>query len=51
MQKHVKTAVIVLVVGFALYYLVTQPVAAANFVKSLFAAFLSIFTFFGALAS
>ncbi len=51
MQKWIKTIVLVLVVGFALFYLFTQPEAAANAVKTFFGAFTAIATFFTQLAS
>ncbi|WP_169337878.1 hypothetical protein [Propionicicella superfundia] len=51
MQKWIKTAILVLVIGFALFYLFTQPEAAAAAVKTFFGAFGSIFTFFSSLAS
>lgn len=51
MQKWIKTAVLVLVIGFALFYLFTQPEAAANAVKTFFGAFDSIFRFFAQLAA
>lgn len=50
-MKWVKTAVLVLVIGFALFYLFTQPEAAAGAVKAFFGAFGSIFRFFTSLAS
>ncbi len=51
MQKWIKTGVTVLVVGFVLYYLFTQPESAANFVKGVFGAVDSIFRFFAQLAA
>jgi hypothetical protein len=51
MSKWIKTIVLVLIVGFALFYLITEPEAAAGAVKGFFGAFGSIFTFFSSLAS
>ncbi|WP_169515873.1 hypothetical protein [Granulicoccus phenolivorans] len=40
-----------LLIGFVLYYLITQPAAAAAFVRSIADGIGSIFTFFGSLAA
>jgi hypothetical protein len=51
----VKRFIVFLVVGFFLFYLITQPVAAANAVRALFSGlavvFRSILIFFQALAN
>ncbi|MGE5299235.1 MAG: hypothetical protein ACM3KF_04310 [Acidobacteriota bacterium] len=49
MSKWIKTILIVLIVGFALFYLFTRPEAAAAAVKSLFGIFDAIGRFFAAL--
>lgn len=49
MSKWVKTILLVLVIGFALFYLFTRPEAAASAVKSFFGAFDAIGRFFIAL--
>jgi hypothetical protein len=54
-MKWVKRIIIFLVVGFALFYLISQPANAANAVQAVFAAlakvFRSIIIFFQSLAS
>lgn len=50
MSKWIKTILIVLAVGFCLYYLFTRPEAAASAVKSFFGAFDAIGRFFVALS-
>lgn len=51
----VKRIIVFLAVGFFLFYLITQPVAAANAVRAVFSGlalvFRSILTFFQALAN
>jgi len=53
-MKWIKRILLILVVGFCLYYLVNQPEGAASAVRTVFAAlataFLSIITFFTSLA-
>jgi len=53
-MKWVKRFIIFLVVGFAIFYLISQPQAAADAVQALFAAlarvFRSIIIFFQSLA-
>lgn len=49
-SKWIKTILLVLVVGFALFYLFTRPEAAASAVKSFFGAFDAIGRFFVALS-
>ncbi|GAA1715482.1 hypothetical protein [Propioniferax innocua] len=51
MGTWVKKIVWALIIGFALFYLVTRPEDAANAVKGFFGAFGAIFRFFTALAS
>lgn len=50
MNKWIKTILIVLVVGFCLFYLFTRPEAAAEAVKSFFGLFDSLGRFFAELA-
>ncbi|MFT3862573.1 hypothetical protein [Micropruina sp.] len=50
MSKWIKTILLVLVVGFCLFYLFNRPEAAASAVKSFFSAFDSIGRFFVALS-
>lgn len=50
MSKWIKTILVVLVVGFCLFYLFTRPEAAASAVKSFFGAFDAIGRFFVALS-
>ncbi len=50
MNKWIKTILIVLVVGFCLFYLFTRPEAAAEAVKSFFGLFDSLGRFFTELA-
>ena len=50
MSKWIKTILMVLVVGFALFYLYTRPEAAANAVKDFFGIFDSIGRFFTTLS-
>ncbi|MFT4294898.1 MAG: hypothetical protein QM582_05740 [Micropruina sp.] len=50
MSKWIKTIVVVLIVGFALFYLFTRPEAAAAAVKTFFGAFDAIGRFFIALS-
>jgi hypothetical protein len=50
MGKLVKTAALVLVVAFAVYYLYTRPEAAAAIVKGVFGIVDSVARFFGTLA-
>jgi hypothetical protein len=53
-MKWVKRIIVFLVVGFALFYLIQQPQAAANAVRAIFGAlarvFRSIIVFFQSLA-
>jgi hypothetical protein len=49
MSKHIKTILVVLVVGFCLFYLFDRPEAAAAAVKNFFGAFDAIGRFFLAL--
>ena len=53
-MKWVKRILLILVVGFALFYLINQPVGAAGAVRTVFGAvakaFQSIITFFTTLA-
>ena len=53
-MKWVKRIIVFLVVGFALFYLISQPEAAANAVEALFSAlarvFRSIIVFFQSLS-
>lgn len=51
MTAWIKRIVMFLVVAFALFYLVTRPVDAANAVRGFFSAFESLFTFLATLAS
>lgn len=51
MWNFVKKVLLILVVAFALYYLVTRPEDAAAAVRSFFGMFESIGTFFSNLAS
>lgn len=51
MGKWIRTIVLVLVVGFALFYLFTRPEAAADAVKTFFSAFDAVGRFFLKLAS
>lgn len=51
MGKWIKNILIILVVGFCLYYLVTRPDDAAAAVKSVFYAISQLGTFFTSLAS
>ncbi len=50
MNKWVKTILIVLVVGFCLFYLFTRPEAAAEAVKNFFGAIDAIGRFFAELS-
>ena len=50
MNKWIKTILLVLVIGFALFYLYTKPEAAAHAVKNFFGIFDAIGRFFAALA-
>ncbi len=50
MGKQVKTIIWVLVIGFLLFYLVTNPEGAANAVRTVGSWIQSIFTFFASLA-
>ena len=50
MNKWIKTILMALIVGFALFYLFTRPEAAAAAVKSFFGAFDAIGRFFVALS-
>jgi hypothetical protein len=50
MSKWIKTILLVLAVGFCLFYLFTRPEAAASAVKSFFGAFDAIGRFFVALS-
>lgn len=50
MGKWIKSVLIFLVVAFAIYYLYTQPEAAAAFVKTIFGIFDSLGRFFSTLA-
>ncbi len=50
MGKWIKTILLVLVVGFALFYLFTRPEAAAEAVKNFFGAFEAVGRFFTQLA-
>ncbi len=50
MSKWVKTIIVVLIVGFALYYLFNEPEAAAQAVKAFFGSFGAIGRFFTELA-
>ncbi|MFT4217633.1 MAG: hypothetical protein QM619_10695 [Micropruina sp.] len=50
MSKWIKTIVVVLVVGFCLYYLFNRPEDAAMAVKSFFGAFDAVGRFFVELA-
>lgn len=50
-MKFVQRVVVILVVAFCLFYLVTRPTDAANAVRGFFAAFESLITFFTTLAS
>lgn len=50
-MSWIKKIITILVVGFALYYLVTRPEDAANAVRGFFEAFGAIFRFFATLAS
>lgn len=50
MSGAVKKVVVFLVVGFALFYLVTRPEDAANAVRGFFGAFEALFRFFTTLA-
>ncbi len=50
MGKWIRTILIFLVVAFAIYYLYTQPEAAATFVKTIFGIFDSLGRFFSSLA-
>ena len=50
MNKWIKTILMALTVGFALFYLFTRPEAAAHAVKSFFGAFDAIGRFFVALS-
>ncbi len=49
MSKWVKTIVLVLIVGFCVFYLYTRPEAAASAVKSVFGIFDALGRFFTAL--
>ncbi|MCL1907313.1 MAG: hypothetical protein FWG08_05295 [Propionibacteriaceae bacterium] len=51
MSKLIRNVIIVIVVGFFLYFLFTRPEESAAAVKSFFSAFESIVRFFEALAS
>jgi len=42
-MKWVKRIIIFLIVGFALFYLISQPEAAANAVQAVFAALAKVF--------
>lgn len=50
MSKWIKTILVVLVVGFCLFYLFTRPEAAASAVRNFFGAFDAIGRFFVALS-
>lgn len=50
MSKWIKTILVVLVVGFCLYYLFNRPEAAAQAVKAFFGAFDAVGRFFIALS-
>ena len=50
MIRHIKTIILVLVVGFALYYLVTNPEGAADYVRILGGWLQSVLQFFASLA-
>ncbi len=50
MGKVLKTALIVLVLAFAIYYLYTRPEAAADAVKAVLGMFDSLGRFFASLA-
>lgn len=50
MGKWIKTFLTFLVIAFCIYYLYTQPEAAAAFVKSVFGIFDSLGRFFSSLA-
>lgn len=51
MNKFLKTALLVLIVAFAVFYLYTRPEGAAEFVKMVFGIFDSVGRFFESLAS
>lgn len=46
MSKWIKTILVVLIVGFCLFYLFTRPEAAAGAVKTFFGAFDAVGRFF-----
>lgn len=50
MGKWIKTIVTFIIVAFAIFYLYTQPEAAAGFVKMVFGIFDSLGRFFSSLA-
>lgn len=50
MGRFIKNALLALLVGFLIYFLVTRPEDAANIVKGIFAAFEAIPRFFAQLA-
>ncbi len=50
MGKHAKTIIWVLIIGFALFYLVSDPVGAADAVRTVGNWIRSVFTFFASLA-
>lgn len=50
MGKHAKTILWFLVIGFLLFYLVTNPVGAADAVRTVGSWLQSVFTFFANLA-
>lgn len=50
MGKHAKTLIWILVIGFALFYLVQNPVGAADAVRTVGEWIRSVFTFFSTLA-
>lgn len=50
MGKHAKTIIWVLVIGFLLFYLVSNPVGAASAVRTVGTWIQAVFTFFASLA-
>lgn len=50
MMAWAKKILWILVIGFALFYLITQPEAAAQAVRTFFGAFGSVYRFFAELA-